>query len=96
MKARKWKEAEFLELTKWIKRFLKYAKSLSLLVIKSILGKSIAEVLFGISTLRYLVIYRLLTSVVGILNMLSVAITFAEALNDFKRAEKVAEIKMKL
>ncbi|KAL9131093.1 MAG: hypothetical protein Q9175_006854 [Cornicularia normoerica] len=96
MEARKWKEAESLELTEWTKRFLKYAKSLPPSAIKPVPGKSIAEVLFGTSTLRHSAVHRLPTSAAGILNMLSAAITFAEALDDSKRAEKVAEIKTEL
>lgn len=96
MEARKWHEAESIELTEWTKRFLKYAKSLPPSAIKPIAGKSIAEVLFGTSTLRHSAVHRLRTSAGGILNMLSAAITFAEALHDFKRAEKVADIKMQL
>ena len=96
MEARKWNEAESIELTEWTKRFLKYAKSLPPSAIKSVPGKSIAEVLFGTSTLRHSAVHRLPTSAAGILNMLSAAITFAEALKDSKRAEKVAEIKTQL
>ena len=96
MKARKWEEVESLELTQWTKRFSKYAKSLPPSAIKPIPGKSIAEVLLGTSTLRHSAIHRLPTSAAGILNMLSAAITFAEALNDSERAEKVAKIKTQL
>ena len=96
MEARKWEEAESLELTEWIKRFSKYAKSLPPSAIRPIPGKSIAEVLFGTSIIRHSAVHRLPTSAAGILNMLSAAITFAEALNDSKRAEKVAEIKTQL
>ena len=48
------------------------------------------------STLRHSAVHRLPTSAAGILNMLSAAITFVEALNDPKRAEKVTEIKTHL
>lgn len=96
MEARKWNEAESIELTEWTKRFLKYAKSLPSSAIKPVPGKSINEVLFGTSTLRHSAVHRLPTSAAGILNMLSAAITFAEALHDSKRAEKVAEIKRQL
>ncbi|KAK3172110.1 hypothetical protein OEA41_004195 [Lepraria neglecta] len=96
MEARKWNEAESIELTEWTKRFLKYAKSLPPSAIKPVPGRSIAEVLFGTSTLRHSAVHRLPTSAAGILNMLSAAITFAEALNDSKRAEKIAEIKTQL
>lgn len=96
MKARKWHEAESIELTEWTKRFSKYAKSLPPSAIKPIPGKSIAEVLFGTSTLRHSAVHRLSTSAAGILNILSSAITFAEALNDSKRADKIAEIKTQL
>ena len=96
MEARKWKEAESIELTEWTKRFLKYAKSLPPSAIKPVPGKSIAEVLFGTSTLRHSAVHRLPTSAAGILNMLSAAITFTEALSDSKRAEKIAGIKTQL
>ncbi len=96
MEARKWHEAESIELTEWTKRFSKYAKSLPPSAIKSIAGKSIAEVLFKISALRHLPVYRLLTSVAGILNMLHAANSFIEALNDSKRAENIVEIKTQL
>ena len=75
---------------------LKYAKSLPPSAIKPIAGKSIAQILFGTSTLRHSAVHRLSTSAAGIVNMLSAAITFAEALNDSKRAEKIAEMKMQL
>ncbi len=93
MEARKWHEAESIELTEWTKRFSKRAGSLPPSAIKSIPGKSIDEVLFGTSTLRHSAVHRLPTSAAGILNMLSAAIVFVEALNDPKRAEKVTEIK---
>ncbi|KAL8921012.1 MAG: hypothetical protein Q9208_005903 [Pyrenodesmia sp. 3 TL-2023] len=96
MEAQKWKEAESIELTQWTKRFSKHAKSLPLSAIKKVPGKSIAEVLFGTSILRHSAVHRLPTSAAGILNILSAAITFAEALRDSKRAEKVAEIKTRL
>ncbi len=96
MEAQKWHEAESIELTQWIKKVIKYTKSLPPSAIKPIAGQSIAQVLFGTSTLRHSAVHRLPTSAAGILNMLSAAITFAEALNDSKRAEKVAEIKAPL
>ena len=96
MEARKWEVAESIELTEWTKRFLKYAKSLPPTAIKQVPGKSIAEVLFGTNTLRHSAVHRHPTSAAGIMNMLSAAITFAEALNDSKRAEKVAGIKTQL
>ena len=96
MEARKWEEAESLELTEWNKIVSKYAKSLPPSAIKPIPGKSIVEVLLGTSIIRHSAVHRLPTSAAGILNMLSAAITFAEALNDSKRAEKVAEIKAQL
>lgn len=96
MEARKWKEAESIELTEWTKRFLKYTKSLPPSAIKPVPGKSIAQVLFGTSPLRHSAVHRLPTSAAGILNMLSAAITFAEALQDSKQAEKVVEIRKQL
>lgn len=96
MEARKWHEVESIELTQWTQRFLKYTKSLPSSTIKPIAGKSIAQVLFGTSTLRHSAVHRHPTSAAGIVNMLSAAITFAEALNDSKRADKIAEIKVQL
>ena len=96
MEARKWHEAESIELTQWTKRFLGHAKSLPSSAMKPIAGKSITKVLFGTSIIRHSAVHRLPTSAAGILNMLSAAITFAEALNDPKRAERVAEIKIQL
>ena len=96
MEAQKWHEAESIELTQWIKKVVKYIKSLPPSAIKPIAGKSISQIFFGTSTLRHSAVHRLPTSAAGILNMLSAAITFAEALNDFKRAEKVTDIKAQL
>ena len=96
MEAQKWKEAESIELTEWTKRFKKYAKSLPPSAIKPTPGKTIAQVLFGTSILRHSAVHRLPTSAAGILNILSAAITFAEALNDSKRAEKISGIKTRL
>ncbi|KAL8901597.1 MAG: hypothetical protein Q9207_005124 [Kuettlingeria erythrocarpa] len=96
MAARKWEEAESIELTQWTKKFLKHAKSLPLPAIEPVLGKSIAEVLFGTSILRHSAVHRLPTSATGILSMLSAAITFAEALKDNERAEKVFTIRTQL
>lgn len=96
MEAQNWNEAESIELTQWTKSFKKYAKSLPPSAIRPVPGKSIADVLFGTSTLRHSAVHRLPTSAAGILNMLSAAINFAEALNDSKRAAKVAEIKTQL
>ena len=66
MEARKWHEAESIELTEWTKRFSKYAKSLPPAAIKPIAGKSIAQVLFGTSALRHSAVHRLPTSAAGI------------------------------
>lgn len=96
MEARKWHEAESIELTEWTKRFSKHAKSLPPSAIKPIAGKSILQVLFDTSALRHSAVHRLPTSAAGILNMLQASVNFAEALNDSKRAEKVAEIKTQL
>ena len=96
MEARRWHEVESIELTEWTKRFLKYAKSLPPSAIKRISGKSIAQVLFGTSALRHSAVHRLPTSAAGILNMIHAAMTFAEALNDPKRVERVEEIKTQL
>jgi len=96
MEARKWHEAESIELTEWTKRFIKYAKSLPPSALKPIAGKSIAQVVFGTSALRHSAVHRLPISAAGILNMLHAAMTFTEALDDSKREEKVAEIKMQL
>ena len=63
---------------------------------KSIAGKTTAEILFGTSIIRHSAVHRLQTSAAGTLNMLGAAMTFAEALNDPKRAEKVTEIKRQL
>lgn len=96
MEARKWHEAESIELTQWTKRFSGHAKSLPPSAMKPISGKSTTKILFGTSILRHSAVHRLPTSAAGILNMLSAAITFAEALNDPKRAERVVEIKTQL
>ena len=58
--------------------------------------KIIAEDIFRTSALRHSAVHRLPTSATGILNMLHAAMTFAEALNDPKRAEKVVEIRTQL
>lgn len=96
MEARKWHEAESIELTQWTKSFIKHAKDLPPSALKPIAGKSIAAVLFGTSALRHSAVHRLPTSAAGIQNMLHAAMIFTEALNDSKRAEKVADIKMQL
>ena len=96
MESRKWEEVESLELTEWTKIFSKYAKSLPPSAIRSIPGKSIAEVLFETSIVRHSAVHRLPTSAAGILNMLGAATSFAEALNDSERAEKVTQIKSQL
>ncbi|KAL8815309.1 MAG: hypothetical protein Q9223_005540 [Gallowayella weberi] len=96
MKARQWNEAESIELTDWTKRFSKYVKTLPSSAIKQVPGKSIVEVLYGTSSLRHTAVHRLPTSAAGILNMLLAAVTFAEALKDSKRAERILEIKTQL
>ncbi|KAL8848211.1 MAG: hypothetical protein Q9221_006780 [Calogaya cf. arnoldii] len=96
MEARQWKEAESIELTEWIKRFSKHAKSLPNSAIERIPGKSVAEVLFGTSKLRHSAVHRLPTSAPGLLNMLSAAIDFAIALKDSIRAKTVSDIHARL
>ena len=96
MEAQKWYEAESIELNKWNHRFSKYAKSLPPAAMKSIAGKTTAEVLFGTSIIRHSAVHRLRTSAASTLNMLSAAITFTETLNDSKRAERVTKIKRQL
>ena len=96
MEAQKWHDAESIELTQWIKKVVKYIKSLPPSAIKPIAGKSITQIFFRTSSLRHSAVHRLPTSAAGILDMLSAAITFAEALDDSRRAEKVADIKAQL
>lgn len=96
MKAREWYDAESIELTQWTQRVSKRTKSLPPSAIKSIAGKSNAAVLLGTSKLRHSAVHRLRTSASGILQLLNGAIIFAEALNDLKRAEKIADIKQQL
>ena len=96
MEAQKWYEAESIELNEWNNRFPKYAESLPPSAMKSIAGKTTAEILFGTSIIRHSAVHRLRTSAAGTLNMLGAAITFAEALNDSKRAERVTKIKRQL
>ena len=96
MNAQKWYEAESIELNEWNNRFSKYAKSLPPSAMKSIAGKTTAEMLFGTSRIRHSAVHRVRTSAAGILNMLGAAITFAEALNDSKRGERITEIKGQL
>ena len=96
MKAREWHEVEAVELTQWTQRFLKYAKSLPPSAINSVAGKSTAEVLSGTDNLRHSAVHRQSTSAAGIVKMLSAAVTFTEALNDFRQAKKITEIKAQL
>ena len=96
MEAQKWYEAESIELKKWNHRFSKYAKSLPPSAIKPIVGKTTAEILHDTSKIRHSAVHRLRTSAASILNMLGAAITFAEALNDSRRAERVTKIKTQL
>ena len=96
MEARKWYDAESIELTQWTTRVAKHTKSLPSSAIHSPTNKSITEVLFGTSKLRHTAVHRLRTSASGILRMLNSAIIFAETLNDSERAEKVKEIKVQL
>lgn len=95
MEAQKWHEAESIELTEWTKKFSK-SKSVPPSAIKRIAGKSTSEVLFGTSKLRHSAVHRLPCSAAGVLEMLSAAIIFAEALKDSKRAERVMEIRVNL
>ena len=96
MQARNWNEVESIELTKWTQRFAKYATSLPPSAIHPIPGKTITEVLFETSKLRHSAVHRLPTSAAGMVKMLNAAITFAEALNDPKRAEKIIQMKVQL
>ena len=96
MKARGWREAESIELTQWTQRFSKLAKSLPPSAIKPITVKTVGQVLFGTSNLRHSAVHRHPTSAAGIVNMLSAAIDFVEALNDPERAKRIINIKMQL
>ena len=91
-----WEEAESIELTQWVKRVSKHIKSLPKAATKAITGKSLNQVLFDTSTLRHSAVHRLPTSANGILNMVTTAVSFAEALNDDKRAAKIEKIKQRL
>ena len=82
MEAQNWHEAESIELTKFVQRFSKYAKSLPKGALKPVRDKSAAEVLFATSKLRHSAVHRLSTSASGIMSMLTAAIDFAEILND--------------
>ena len=96
MEARKWYDAESIELNQWTSRFSKCAKYLPPSATRPIAGKSLNQVLFETSKLRHSAVHRLPTSAVGILNMVKAAICFADALNDTKRAAKVEAIKQQL
>ena len=96
MEAQRWYEAESIELNNWNNRFSRYAKSLPPSAMKSIAGKTTDEILFGTSIIRHSAVHRLRTSAASILKMLGAAITFAEALNDSKRAERIIKIKTQL
>ena len=87
MEAQKWHEADSIELTQWTKEFSKCTESLPSPAMKSIVGKTTADILSETSIIRHSAVHRLRTSA---------AITFAEALNDSKRAERVTEIKIQL
>ncbi|KAL8634052.1 hypothetical protein Q9189_000298 [Teloschistes chrysophthalmus] len=96
MEAQNWYDVEAVELTEWTKRIMKFTKSLPPAAIKPIAGKTIADVLFGTNTLRHSAVHRKPTSGAGVVQMLGAAVTFADALNDSRRAEKIAEIKVQL
>ncbi|KAL8992172.1 MAG: hypothetical protein Q9169_007310 [Polycauliona sp. 2 TL-2023] len=96
MKARRWEEAESIELTQWTKRFSRHAKSLPPSAFERIPGKSLDDVLFGTSSLRHSAVHRLPTSAVGICKMLSAALDFTGLLKDSQRAARVMEIRTQL
>ncbi|KAL9585593.1 MAG: hypothetical protein Q9203_004180 [Teloschistes exilis] len=75
---------------------VKFTNPLPPAAIKPISGKTIADVLFGTNILRHSAVHRKPTSGGGIVQMLDAAVTFADALNDSRRAEKIAEIKVQL
>ncbi|KAL8780665.1 MAG: hypothetical protein Q9194_000768 [Teloschistes cf. exilis] len=90
------KSVEAVELTEWTKKVVKFTNPLPPAAIKPISGKTIADVLFGTNILRHSAVHRKPTSGGGIVQMLDAAVTFADALNDSRRAEKIAEIKVQL
>lgn len=96
MKARRWDEAESIELTQWTRKFLQITENLPETAIMKTSGQSLKDVLFATSSLRHSAVHRLRTSAAGIMKMLKAAVTFTEALNDSKRTEKIMDIKTRL
>ncbi|KAI4248992.1 MAG: hypothetical protein L6R42_009120, partial [Xanthoria sp. 1 TBL-2021] len=96
MKARRWDEPESIELTQWTRRFLQITENLPATAIIMTSGQSPKDVLLATSSLRHSAVHRLRTSAAGIMQMLKAAVTFTEALNDSKRAEKIIKIKTQL
>lgn len=96
MKARRWDEVESIELTQWTRRFLQITDNLPATAIIKTSGQSLKDVLFATNSLRHSAVHRLRTSAAGMMQMLKAAVTFTEALNDSKRAEKIIKIKNQL
>ena len=96
MEAYNWHEVESVELTEWTKQFLEYTKPLPPAALTPIPTKSMAEVLFETNSIRHSAVHRLPTSAVGIINMLSAAITFTSVLNDSVRTARLIHLKGQL
>ena len=96
MEARKWHEVESVELNQWTQEFLKHVKLPPPSAIKPIAGKSITEILWETHPIRHSAVHRLPTSAAGIVNMLTAAIDFTEALRCSKQTEKITDIKVQL
>ena len=94
MERQQWHEAGSFELNRWTSRFQFEPRLRSFM--KPIPGKTTEEILNGAVPIRHAAVHREQNSAVDMLNKLGAAITFAEALHDSKRAEKLAKIKTKL
>jgi hypothetical protein len=96
MQRRKWQEPESVELTQWIQKFSKHAKSLPRAATTLSVRKGLIEVLSATNCIRHSAVHRLPISAAGILKMVDAAIAFAEALKDKERATHIESIRTQL
>lgn len=90
MQENQWHVAESVELTKWVQEFCNLSEPPPQIAIKPRAGRSIKETLVATANIRHSAVHRISISAEGLVEMLSAALAFTEALKDIERTEKIA------
>ena len=96
MQARKWHDAESIELIKWTHVFSNHADSLPPVATSLCSDRTLEQILQGTDAIHHSAVHRFPISAGGMLDMLTAAVEFTKSLRDSERMRKLEEIKSQL